>query len=258
MLTHKINTAFFTVSLLLLVALSQITEVRWYWFIALFLLWFIITGAGSLLIGMQYHMKAHLRSNDHTTRQVALTFDDGPTPFTPRVLDILAANQVKATFFCIGQQIEKHPEILQRIVDEGHIVGNHSFTHSEKIGFFSRDEIIAEIASTDKLIAKIIGKKTSCYRPPFGATSPSIARALKATRHAVIGWNIRSLDTKISSEQKILSRIMNRLSPGSIILLHDTSDKTVSVLEQLLVILRNKNYSAVTIEQLLKINAYEN
>lgn len=256
MLTHRINTLFLLTSLVLLAVLSQYADVRWYWFAAVIFLWFVITGSGSLLIGLQYHLKSHLRS-DTTLRQIALTFDDGPTSFTPEILDILKRHQAKATFFCIGKQVEKHPDILRRIIAEGHVVGNHSYTHSEKIGFMSTTHIIDEISTADQAIQNIIGKKTLYYRPPFGVTNPSIARALKQTQHAVIGWSIRSLDTKIKSESTILKRITSRLSPGSIVLLHDTSAKTASVLEQLLVILQNKNYSTVTIEQLLAINAYE-
>ena len=85
----------------------------------------------------------------------------------------------------------------------------------------------------------------------------NISKALKFTKHKVIGWNIRSLDTKIQSEKNILKRIQKRLAPGSIVLLHDTSEKTVRVLEQLLVILSENQYEAVTVETLLKISAYE-
>lgn len=243
--------------MLLLLALSQLMQVSWYWFAAVFMLWFVITGIGSSFIGLQYHLKAHLRS-DQAGRQIALTFDDGPTPYTLQILEILKTHQAKATFFCIGQQAEKHPEILRRIIAEGHMVGNHSFTHSESIGFFSKAQMIAEINAADQAIENVIGVKPATYRPPFGVTNPSIARALRNTGHAVIGWNIRSLDTKIPAEKTILKRITGRLSPGSIVLLHDTSEKTTSVLEQLLVILQDEDYSCVTIEQLLKINAYEN
>ncbi|MNE35774.1 Peptidoglycan-N-acetylglucosamine deacetylase [compost metagenome] len=166
-------------------------------------------------------------------------------------------NNIHATFFCIGSQIEKYPDIFKRIIAENHIVGNHSYSHSNKIGLFSKAEMIFEIERTDEIIQKYSNKKSNYYRPPFGVTNPNIAKALKFTKHKVIGWNIRSLDTKIQSEEKILKRIKKRLSPGSIILLHDTSEKTVRVLEQLLVILSENQYEAVTVETLLEIPAYE-
>ena len=138
------------------------------------------------------------------------------------------------------------------------MIGNHSFTHSKNIGFFSKEKMLEEISQTDISIAKFLGKKPRYYRPPFGVTNPNIAKALKDTKHYVIGWNVRSLDTKIKTEEKILKRIKSRISPGSIILLHDTSLKSLRVLEQLLVFLQENNYEAVTVEQLLKIPTYEN
>lgn len=212
---------------------------------------------GSGLIGMNYHLKAFSSNASLGGKKIAITFDDGPNPYTERVLDILKANNIHATFFCIGSQIEKYPEIFKRIIAENHIVGNHSYSHSNKIGLFSKAEMISEIKRTDEIIFSHSGKKSNYYRPPFGVTNPNIAKALKVTKHRVIGWNIRSLDTKIQSEGKILKRIKKRLSPGSIVLLHDTSEKTVRVLEQLLVILSENQYEAVTVETLLKIPAYE-
>jgi len=212
---------------------------------------------GSGLIRMNYHLKAFSSNRFLDGKKIAITFDDGPNPYTERVLDVLKANNIQATFFCIGSQIEKYPEIFKRIINENHIVGNHSYSHSNKIGLFSKAEMISEIKRTDAIIFSHSGKKSNYYRPPFGVTNPNIAKALKFTKHKVIGWNIRSLDTKIKSEEKILNRIKKRLSPGSIILLHDTSEKTVRVLEQLLVILSENQYEAVTVETLLKIPAYE-
>lgn len=212
---------------------------------------------GSGLIGMNYHLKSFSSNKSLDGKKIAITFDDGPNPYTEIVLDILKANNIQATFFCIGSQIEKYPEIFKRIIAENHIVGNHSYSHSNKIGLFSKEEMISEIETTNKIIFNYSGKKSNYYRPPFGVTNPNIAKALKITNHKVIGWNIRSLDTKIQSEEKILKRIKKRLSPGSIVLLHDTSEKTVRVLEQLLVILSENQYEAVTVETLLQLPAYE-
>ena len=257
MLTHKSNTFFLLAVLFLLFVLSSHIEIKWYYFVLAFLFWLLIAIAGSGLIRMNYHLKARSRSFT-SERKIAITFDDGPTLITPEVLDVLKKNNIKATFFCIGQQIEKYPEIFDRIIAEGHIIGNHSFTHSKKIGLFSKKQMIEEITSADISIAKFLGKKPRYYRPPFGVTNPHIAKALRFTKHYVIGWNVRSLDTKIKSEERILKRIKSGISPGSIVLLHDTSLKSVRVLEQLLVFLQENNYEAVTVEQLLKIPAYEN
>ena len=118
--------------------------------------------------------------------------------------------------------------------------------------------MIQELKDTDAIIEKLTGKKVQFFRPPYGVTNPSIRRALEVTKHKVIGWNIRSLDGIISNKKVILNRIVKRLSPGAIVLLHDTKPETVNVLEQFLLIAAQKKYEVVSIEQLLNLNAYEN
>lgn len=257
MLTHKVNTVFFVAVVLLLAIRSFIEPLPWWVFLLPLFLWLIIAAVGSGLVQSGYHIKT-LNKNLHPTgKQIALTFDDGPTPHTEKVLDVLARYNIKATFFCIGSQIEIYPDIFKRILDEGHTVGNHTYSHSTKMGFFSKQKITAEVLSTDALIERYTLKKPLLFRPPFGVTTPNLASVLKQAGHYVIGWNIRSLDAVIEDEAKIYDRIKSRLSPGSIILLHDTSRKTVHVLEQLLVLLQQQNYVAVTVNQLLNIPAYE-
>ena len=117
--------------------------------------------------------------------------------------------------------------------------------------------MIAEIEKTDALIESVLGKKTTLFRPPYGVTNPSIRRALAVTKHKTIGWNIRSLDGVVKNENFLLNRIIKRIKPGGIVLLHDTSIQTVNVLEQLLSFLQKNNYSVVPLEELLNIKAYE-
>lgn len=257
MLTHRINTAFFVAVVLLLAIRSFIEPLPWWVFLLPLALWLIIAAVGSGLVQSGYHIKTLNKNLRPTGKQIALTFDDGPTPHTEKVLDVLAHYNIKATFFCIGSQIEIYPDIFKRILDEGHTVGNHTYSHSTKMGFFSKQKITAEVLSTDALIERYTLKKPLLFRPPFGVTTPNLASVLKQVGHYVIGWNIRSLDAVIEDEAKIYNRIKSRLSPGSIILLHDTSQKTVHVLKQLLVLLEQQNYEAVTVNQLLNIPAYE-
>jgi peptidoglycan-N-acetylglucosamine deacetylase len=173
------------------------------------------------------------------------------------VLELLKKYNAKATFFCIGKNIEKHPEILKKIILEGHLVGNHSYSHSKFFDFYHEDKVTDELRKTDKLLEKFTSKKINFFRPPYGVTTPSIRRALKVTGHKVIGWNIRSLDGGIKNQDLILSRIKKRVSPGGIVLLHDTAPHTVLVLEQFLQFLQQNNYEVVSVEELLNLNAYE-
>lgn len=207
----------------------------------------VVWGAFTIELGYFVNSITHKRTK---IKEIALTFDDGPTEFTPLFLDLLKEHQVKATFFCIGKQIEKYPEIFQRIIAEGHTIGNHTLSHSSSTGFLSASKMIEEIEKCDTIIKKAAHIKTDLYRPPFGVTNPNIARAIKKTHKQSIGWNVRSLDTLIDDERKIYKRIIKRLKKGSIVLLHDTSQKTYHVLADLLVFLKDQKYSTFTVDSI--------
>ena len=220
--------------------------------------WFVIVFIGSSFIGSNYHVKAFCSNPLITEKKIAITFDDGPNEMTFAVLEVLKKYDAKATFFCIGKNIESHPEILKETINQGHTIGNHSYSHSPFFDFFNKNKIIAEIENTDALIETILGKKTTLFRPPYGVTNPSIRKALAVTKHKTIGWNIRSLDGVVKNRKFLLDRIIKRIKPGGIVLLHDTSIETVNVLEQLLSFLEKNNYRVVPLEELLNIKAYEN
>ncbi len=205
----------------------------------------VVWGSFDIQLGYFVNSFTHKQTK---IKEVALTFDDGPTEFTSQFLDLLKENNIKATFFCIGKQIEKYPETFQRIIAEGHSIGNHTFSHSNNTGFLSTSKMIDEIERCDEVMLKIGNSKTNLYRPPFGVTNPNIAKAIKKTQKQSIGWNVRSLDTVISEENKILRKVTKNLKKGSIILLHDTSEKTYNVLVELLLFLEREKYSTFTIK----------
>ena len=254
---RKINLLFLAL-FLFLVVLSFFYTINWWWFLILFGLRFFIVLISSSLIQLNFHVSAYCNNPLEKEKKIALTFDDGPHPITPQIVELLKKYNAKATFFCIGKNIEEYPEILKQTFNEGHTIGNHSYSHSHFFDFYRKDRIVKELEDTNQLIEKIIGKKTTLFRPPYGVTNPSISRALQVTNHKVIGWNIRSMDGIIKNEKIIYNRIAKRISPGSIVLLHDTSANSVSVLEQLLLFLQLNNYKVVSIEELLNLNVYEN
>lgn len=257
MITHKNISLFFIFLLLLLFLLNFYIAINIWWFVALILIWLGINAFGSSRISSNYHIKAFCNNPLETQKKIALTFDDGPSEFTLEVLELLKKYNAKATFFCIGKNIEKHPEIAKQIIAEGHLVGNHSYNHSKFFDFYNARKITEELQKTDSLLEKFTSKKINFFRPPYGVTTPSIRRALQLTGHKVIGWNIRSLDGGTTNVELILNRIIKRVSPGGIVLLHDTGSHSVLVLEQFLQFLQQNNYEVISIEELLNLKAYE-
>ena len=239
------------------IVLDFITNMPWWSYAVLVLIWFFITLCGSFFIRWNYHFTS-IHSNPKTEKKaVAITFDDGPNPeFTIKALDLLKKYNAKATFFCIGQHVEKHPEIVKQIISQGHLIGNHTYSHSRSFGFLSTTQVISELHKTKSIVSNLIRKEMTLYRPAFGVTNPMIERAVKKLKVNSIGWNVRSLDTTPRTEKLVLNRITKKLSEGDIILLHDTSQKSVNVLEQLLLFLQEKNLESITIDQLLEIEAY--
>lgn len=252
------NTNTFTLFIIAgLIASNYYFNIPVFTYLLVILFWLIITSIGSFNITWNYHLKAYNAALNSKEKYVAITFDDGPnTEFTPQILKILKNYNAKATFFCIGKHIEQYPDIIKEIINDGHTIGNHSYSHSSFFDFYGKRKVIAEIKKTDDLIQKLIGKKMNLFRPPYGVTNPSISKAIKQTAHKVIGWNIRSLDTVKNNDQEILNRITNKITPGSVILLHDSKAITVNVLEQLLLFLQKNNYKPVTVNTLFNIKAY--
>lgn len=257
MLKHKNVNVFFVLVLMLLALASLYVAIEIKYFVLVVCLWFLIVFWGSSFIASNYHIKTYCSNILVTEKKIALTFDDGPNEITALVLNVLKLYNVKATFFCIGKNIINHPDILKKTIEEGHTIGNHSYSHSPFFDFYKKKQVIAEIEKTDALIESVLGKKTKLFRPPYGVTNPSIRRAIAVTNHKTIGWNIRSLDGVVKNEKFLLNRIIKRIKPGGIVLLHDTSIQTVQVLEQLLSFFEENDYSVVPLEELLNIKAYE-
>ncbi len=228
------------------------------WLYILFVfIWVLITAIGSFQIKWNYHLQSLNHNYNISGNHVAITFDDGPNlEFTPKVLSILKDYNAKATFFLIGKNAEKNPDLVQRILNEGHAIGNHSYSHSKIFGFFSSKKVASELKQTNSILKKITGKEVKLFRPPFGVTNPNIKNALRRTGHQSIGWSKRSYDTTNISAEKIFKRITANLKKGDIILLHDSSAKTVAVLEQLLLFLQSHKLQSVPVDRLLEIEAY--
>lgn len=176
-------------------------------------------------------------------KAVYLTFDDGPdTEQTPKVLDVLKSNNVKATFFCIGKKIAGNEAIMKRIADEGHQIGIHSFCHTGNFPILRRSKMIADLEQCQQAIAKASGQETTLFRPPFGVTNPIVAKAVKALKLTTIGWTIRTYDTNLPKDEIVLKRIRRNLKRGAIILLHDRLPHSDTLLQKVIDEIRTNGF----------------
>ena len=257
MLNYKSVNIITIIALLVFIITSYFIKLSLWLLILLPIIWFLITLAGSFFIKWNYHLKS-LHSNKTIKKNlVAITFDDGPHPeFTPKVLELLKTYNAKATFFCVGKHIEAYPDVFNEIVKQGHTVGNHTYSHANNFGFLKTQKVVEELLKTNTIAKKHIGFTMKLYRPAFGVTNPRIKNAIKVTRLQSIGWSIRSLDTTFRTPEKIFNRTTKNLTKGDVILLHDTSSKSIMVLERLLLFLQQQNMESVTIDSLFNIKPY--
>jgi peptidoglycan/xylan/chitin deacetylase (PgdA/CDA1 family) len=159
--------------------------------------------------------------------QVALTFDDGPDPeVTPAVLDALAEHQARATFFVIGRYLEKNSTLAERMLKEGHELGNHSWQHSHFQNFYPAAGHAREIDRCSQLIRSLTKSAAEpLYRPPVGLKSPAMARVATRKNLTVVAWSIHGRDTFNRPAHAIAEQILARIQPGDIVLLHDGHDR---------------------------------
>lgn len=157
-----------------------------------------------------------------TGKVLALTFDDGPNPtYTPRVLDILEEKGVTAAFCTIGAQVQEHPELVRRIVDDGHQLCNHTLHHVEGLETKPRETVEAEVHGGRDAIVDVTGEPPAFYRPPGGSLGPVIYEVTEENDEVVLYWSIDPLDWQKPSRDELVLNVVSQLRPGGIILLHD-------------------------------------
>jgi peptidoglycan/xylan/chitin deacetylase (PgdA/CDA1 family) len=216
---------------------------------------YIVTlGWGVFDIGSQFFVRTIHKGEQG---KVALTFDDGPHPVhTLQILNVLKEEGVKASFFCIGKHAEKHPELLQRMMAEGHVIGNHTYSHTHRFGLFSEEKVLEEMQRGKAVLKSIIGRTPRFFRPPFGVMNPKIARAVAAERDIIIGWDLRSRDGVARSEKQILDRVMPRLDKATLLLFHDTNPHSAEAVRKVIQHLRGQGKEIVSLEELTGVAPY--
>jgi peptidoglycan/xylan/chitin deacetylase (PgdA/CDA1 family) len=256
MLNFKTTNIVLIISLLFIAGFNMRYAVPWYTYAIVLLVYSLLLFYGSYYVGSNFFMKV-LCSADISAKQIAISFDDGPAPaHTAEILQVLKANNVPAVFFCIGQNIAANEDLLKEITANGHIIGNHSHSHHFWFDLFSAKKMQQDLEQMNGQVKKTTGLVPRLFRPPYGVTTPNMKKVMQQTGLTAIGWNIRSLDTVIKDEKKLLQKITGSLQPGAIVLLHDTSSVTLSILPSFIAIARSRGYEFVRLDQLLNIAPY--
>ncbi|MEY2500050.1 MAG: peptidoglycan-N-acetylglucosamine deacetylase [Verrucomicrobiota bacterium] len=183
---------------------------------------------------------------------IALTFDDGPNAtLTPKLLDLLAARHLKATFFVVGQNAADHPDILKRAVREGHEIANHSWSHPN-LGKMSDEAVRRELQKTDDAIAAAIGKRPTLLRPPYGSITAHQKKWIhEEFGYRIIIWDVDPLDWKRPGPSVVTARILKETKAGSIVLAHDIHPPTIEAMPATFDQLMKKGFKSVTVTELL-------
>lgn len=222
-----------------------------YILISIFALFGLMLSVGVLFMKFNYFLVSKVKS---TTSHVILSFDDGPDSIhTIEILRILKKHSISAIFFVIGEKAEKHPEILTQIHSEGHIIGNHTYSHPNLFSTLSSKKVQEEIEKCDSVIQSILKQEIRFFRPPIGYTNPNIARALKKLNKQSIGWELRSYDTVLSNPKALKERLLKLIKPCQIVLLHDNLPQTASMLEDFILEAKKNGIIFANTEDILKL-----
>ena len=195
-----------------------------------------------------------------TENKVALTFDDGPDPrFTPQVLDVLNQHNVKATFFLMGARADKYPELVRRIVEEGHIIGNHTYWHPNLVEEGDIATLETELLRASDTIENLAGYRPKLFRAPYGFLYNELVERVAELNYTIVGWSADSLDWQESPPNVIAYNVLSNTEPGAIILMHDggewDADRTVTIeaLNIIIPTLKEQGIEFTTVPDLLNI-----
>lgn len=251
---HIITTSVSALALLAACLLLWGSRYLWIPVTAILVIYHSIIAYGSSHIKANYFVNS---INNGNSEGVAFTFDDGPDELlTRKFMDVLEAEQVKATFFVIGRKAAENTELLKEIDRRGHYIANHSYSHSNLIGFFPYAKLKADIDYCSAIIEQAIGKRPFLFRPPFGVTNPIYARVLKKIGLQSIGWTIRSFDTILKDKAALTQCATRTIGNGSILLFHDTQQITLDILPDVIRFCRDNNLKIVSLPELINKSPY--
>lgn len=256
MLTFRNSNIFFIAVILLLAAWDLRFGIPVYMFMIVLFCYSLLLFYGSYYVGSNFFMKV-LCGAKTSAKQIAISFDDGPADaYTTEVLQVLKEQEVPAAFFCIGKNIQGRERLLQQMITEGHVIGNHSYSHHFWFDLFSAPKMARDLGAMCEKLEEVTGLKPALFRPPYGVTTPNMKKVMAVGGYTAIGWNIRSMDTVIKDKHRLLDKLLSRLKPGAIVLLHDTSKTTLDALPDFIRSARDKGYEFVRLDKLLNVAAY--
>ncbi len=197
-----------------------------------------------------------LRAKKGDEKLIALTFDDGPDDvYTPAVLDVLQQKQVRATFFLIGNRVEKYPEVTRRIVEEGHLIGNHTYTHPNT-GKPLGEQLRTELERTEAALAVFGVSPSYLFRPPYGALTAPAALEVANMGYRLALWSVDSLDWRGLTKEEVLNNVLPHIAPGRVILQHSAGGPgedlsgSVLALPEIIDHLKQQGYTVVTMDEM--------
>lgn len=209
----------------------------------------IMSGVGNGGVMTQKAVTAAVTQKDGQgeKKKVALTFDDGPHPeYTPQMLEVLKEQNVKATFFLLGEEVEKYPEIVKKIHEEGHLIGNHSYKH-EQLSKLTMEKACAQVNRTNELVYDITGEYPSYLRPPFGDWHEKLD--CEANMVEVL-WDVDTLDWSVQNHNRIVNKVLKNVQENDIILMHDGYETSVTAAKEIIDTLQKQGYEFVTVDEI--------
>lgn len=256
MLNFRNTNIVFILLLIALIGYDVYASLPFYIYIVTGIIYSMILFWGSYYVGSNFYFKIVCSANTDK-KQIAISFDDGPVQeSTPRILELLQEHKVTAAFFCIGKRVQENEALLKQVYDAGHLIGNHSFSHNTWFDLFSAEKMYDDLKMMDASMEKVIGLKPKLFRPPYGVTNPNLKKAVSKGNYIPVGWNIRSLDTVITDEQKLLSKVTKSLKPGAVVLFHDTGKAIPAILPAFIREARDQGFEIVRLDKLLNLEPY--
>ncbi len=257
MLNFRNTNIFFGLLLLTLIGLHIKYGMPVYIYPLLFIAYSLIVFWGCCYVGSGFFIRIVCKA-DTGKKEIAISFDDGPAvSYTKEILEVLKNENVKAAFFCIGSRIAGNEEILKQLHAEGHLIGNHSYSHHFWFDMYSAKKMQTDLALMDAELYRVIAVKPKLFRPPYGVTNPNVKKAIINGGYTPVGWSVRSMDTVIKEEAKLLAKITEAIAPGAVFLFHDTSKTTLNVLPAFIQEVKKRGYQVSPLDKLLHLTAYE-